>query len=429
MDIYVVQEGDSIWSIAERYGILPERLVLDNGLVYPYSLVIGQSIVIAYPKQVHIVQEGENLQSIADLYGVTVMQLYKNNPYLFDRDYLYVGETLIISYNTTGSITTTGFGYAYIRKDTLKKILPNLTYLSIFNYTTIEQGNIVTYEDDTEIIQTTKEYGVVPLLMLATLTRQGEPDIEASYELLLNEEYQKSNIEQFLNIVKSKGYGGVNIVFNNLNESNQSLYINFIRKISERLQQENLIFFVTINHENKDIDGSLIEEGIDYSQFSNYVTGLLFLKFVWGTNNNPPGPVSNLNNIKTMTEYILTKVPRDKVIIGIPIIGYDWQLPYIPDRAGASSLTINSVMALAYNVEATILFDEASLTPYFYYEQYNISIPAKHIVWFIDARSIAELNNIIKENTLAGSGIWNIMIYHPQLWTIINSQFDVVKRI
>lgn len=244
MDIYVVQEGDSIWSIAEKYGVLPERLILDNGLVYPYSLVIGQSIVIAYPKQVHIVQEGENLQSIADLYDVTVMQLYKNNPYLSDRDYLYVGETLIISYNTTGSITTNGFGYAYIRKETLIKILPNLTYLSIFNYTTIDQGNIITYEDDSEIIQTTKEYGVIPLLMLATLTRQGEPDIEAAYEVLLNEEYQKSNIEQFLSIVKSKGYGGVNIVFNNLNVSNQSLYTNFIRRIYERLQQENLIFLL-----------------------------------------------------------------------------------------------------------------------------------------------------------------------------------------
>lgn len=427
MQIYVVQQGDSILSIAERSGITVEKLIIDNGLVYPFNLVMGQTIVLAYPKETHIVQAGDSLYSIAELYNVSIYQILRNNPLLSEREFLYEGESLIISYNTTGSMTTNGFAYPYIRKETLKKILPNLTYLTIFNYTTTEKGEIKSYQDDSDIIKISKEYDVAPLLMLTTLTPQGEPDIETAYSILLNEEYQKSNIDQFMDIIKEKGYKGVNIVFNSLNVSNQTLYLNFVKRVAERLQLENYLFFITINYEIKEEDENIILEQIDYSQFSFYTDGLIFLKFVWGTNYGSPSPVSNIKYIKSIINYVIENVPGEKIIIGNPTIGYDWQLPYLSGKSFATSLAINSVLELAYNANSVIQFDESSQTPFFYYEQFNISIPAQHIVWFIDARSLEALNDLIKFYELSGSGIWNVMIEYPQLWTIINAQFDIIK--
>lgn len=121
MEIYVVQQGDTIYSIADKYGVTVDKLAQANGLVAPYNLVIGQAIVIAFPKQSYTVQQGDTLQSIADAYDVSMMQLLRNNPFLFDREYIYPGETLVISYNTNGSMTTNGFAYPYIKQDTLLK--------------------------------------------------------------------------------------------------------------------------------------------------------------------------------------------------------------------------------------------------------------------------------------------------------------------
>lgn len=427
MQIYVVQQGDSILSIAEKSGISVEKLIIDNGLAFPFNLVIGQTIVLAYPRETHIVQAGDSLYSIAELYNVSIYQILRNNPLLSEREFLYEGESLTISYDTTRSMTTNGFAYPYIRKETLKKILPNLTYLTIFNYTTTEKGEIKSYQDDTEILKISREYDVAPLLMLTTLTPQGEPDIETAYSILLNEEYQKNNIDKFMDIIKEKGYKGVNIVFNNLNVSNQTLYLNFAKRVAERLQLENYLFFITINYEITEVDENIIFEQIDYSQFSFYADGLIFLKFVWGTNYGAPSPVSNINYIKSIINYVVENVPGEKIIIGNPTIGYDWQLPYLTGKSFATSLTINSVLELAYNTNSVIQFDESSQTPFFYYEQFNISIPAQHIVWFIDARSIVALNDLINFYELSGSGIWNVMIEYPQLWTIINTQFDIIK--
>jgi spore germination protein len=429
MEIYVVQQGDSIYTIAERFSISADKLAYDNGLAYPYNLVIGQALVIAYPKQSHIVQEGDSLQSIAEAYSVSQMQILRNNSFISDRGYLVPGEALVISYNTSRSITVNGFTYPYIKGETLIKALPNLTYLTVFNYSITEEGEIIEYYDDTEVVNTAKEYSVIPILMVTTLSSQGQPNIEIAYDVLLNIEYQNRSINQFTDIMKQKGYQGLNIVFNYLNKNNQSLYLDFAQRISERLQQEGLLLFITINYSTEENNNSISVEEIDYLTLSMYVKGLIFLKFVWGTNFGPPSPVSNINNIRAIINYTTSTAPADKIIIGKPVLGYDWQLPYVPDRSYVASMSIDSAFELAYQTGAIIQLDEDSQTPYFYYNQIYFGAPVQHIVWFIDARSINALINVLQEYSLNGSGIWNIMIYYPQLWTAINSKFDTVKLI
>jgi spore germination protein len=429
MDIYIVKQGDSINSIAESYGVAVERLARDNGLEEPYNLVIGQAIVIAFPKQSHTVQQGDTLQSIADTYGVTPVQILRNNPHISDREFLYPGEILVISYNTRRSITTNGYAYPYIRRETLLRTLPSLTYLSIFNYTATGSGEIITYQEDAEIIRTTKAYGVVPLLMLATMTPQGVYDTEAAYKILLNEEYQDRNINEFLNIMKNKGYQGVNLVFYYLEEGNQSLYQRFVQKVASRLQAEGFLFFVTINYSVQRINNTASFEHVDYSELGAYLDGMIFLRFVWGTDYGPPAPVSDISDIRIIIDYVISDVPANKICIGKQLLGYDWQLPYTPGRSSAVSLTLRSVLELAYEVGAAIQFDEVSQTPYFYYNQSVLGDSYQHIVWFIDPRSLYAMNEFIIEYGLKGSGIWNIMIYHQQLWTVINAEFDVVKLI
>ncbi|MDF2904811.1 MAG: hypothetical protein K0R34_132 [Herbinix sp.] len=428
MEIYVVQEGDTIESIAERFGVSAERLTYDNGFSSPVRLIIGQALIIAYPKQTHIVQEGDSLQGIADLYQVSVMQILRNNSFLSDREYIIPGETLIISYNTIGNVTTNGYVFAFIKREVLLKVLPNLTYLSVFNYTASEDGEIVQYRDDTELISTALEYGVVPLLMITTSTQLGEPNVEIAYNILLNEEFQDRHINQFMEILKSKGYRGINMVFNFLNSNNQALYINFVRRIASRLHQEGFLFLLTINYDLQVSNGDITLEPIDYATLSSYVDEIIFLKFLWGANYDPPAPISNINHIRLLIDHVTKSAPADKLMVGNPIFGYDWLLPYIPGRSVATSMTINAVFELAYETGATIQFDEASQTPYFYYNQI-IGIPMEHIVWFIDVRSIVGINDIVRDFSLKGSGIWNLMFYYPQLWTSINSQFDIIKSL
>jgi spore germination protein len=429
MEIYIVQEGDTVYSISDKFDIRVEWLVMDNGLAEPFDLVIGQALVIAYPAQTHTVQEGDTVEGIVERYGITLMALLRNNPHLSDRRYIYPGEVLVIRYNTSGSIATNGFAYPYIKQNVLIKVLPNLTYLSVFNYSIGDGGEIIEYHNDANIVQTSLEYGVVPLLMLTSLTPLGQPNVEIAFDLLLSEENQNRMLDQVVMIMKDRGYGGMNFVFNYLNENSQELYLNFVRRISDRLKREGFLLIITINYQLQMQNDQLLVEPIDYSEFNNYIDAIIFLKFHWSTNNDPPGPISDITNIRELIKFVVSELPPEKIVVGKPFLGYDWPLPYIPNLTNAISLSIEALMRLARDSNAVIQFDEHSQTPFFYYNQLSIGVPLQHIVWFIDARSINALFDLISEYDLYGSGIWNIMIYHPQLWTMINSRFDTIKLI
>ena len=56
MDIHVVRPGDTLYSIAQQYGVSMARLLEDNDPPDPARLSVGQTLVVRYPKQVYRVR-------------------------------------------------------------------------------------------------------------------------------------------------------------------------------------------------------------------------------------------------------------------------------------------------------------------------------------------------------------------------------------
>lgn len=423
MVIHVVQEGETAQSIADYYGISVTKLIQDNELEFPNNLVTGQSIVVAYPEQTYVVIEGDTLLDIANSNNVSIMQLLRNNPFLSDREYIYPGETIVINYNLKGTITIHGNTTPNINFATLIRTLPYLTYLSILNYTVTKEGKIVTYYDDTEIVNTTKEYGVMPLMLLTTLSIRGAANIGVEYDLLLNPEFQQRFIDNIIPILRMVGYYGINMSFQYINITNASLYDLFFTQITERLNNEGFQVFVTIGPDIKSVNNEVVFERVDYSVLNKIAQNTIFMDYNWATTINPPSPISSIYNLNVFLEYINNFIPPEEVIIGIPTIGYDWELPFSAGFSSVYSFTYERAVDLARIFNAIIQFDEKSQTPYFLYTENN----TQHIVWFIDARSINALLDLVIKYNYHGSGIWNITIFNPQLWLIINSQYEIEK--
>jgi Predicted glycosyl hydrolase len=428
MNIYVVKPEDTLNSIAMSNNTTVNQLINDNGLQKPYTLVTGEALVITYPNQIHTVKEGDTLDDIAKSYNISVMQLLRNNSFLSDRQYIYLGETLVIDYALNEKIITNGYSYSFIEHNTLIKTLPYLTYLSIFNYTISSQGELIRLGDETDIVQSSKLYGTLPLLMVSALSPEGKLNIETVYDILLNEENQDKLIVSIIDILNSNEYYGLNILISYININNQDFYIKYLSKIANKIKEQGFKLFLTINPNIRNENDTISFEQLDYSAITTIGDEIIFLQYYWGTNNNPPQPVSSIQLLKIFTEYVTRQIPTDKLSMGKPLLGYDWELPYV-SGSYAYSLTLNSVVTLASNEGAEIQFDKISQTPFFKYTRTYAGLSKEHIVWFIDARSINSLDKLIVDNNLKGTGLWNVMIFFQQLWTIINSQYEIVKLI
>ena len=101
--VYVVKYGDTLSGIAWRYGVTWQAIAERNNLANPRLIYVGQRLIIpvgsGQPSPdgtvVHVVQAGETLWSIAAKYGVTWQAIAQRNG-LANPRLIYVGQRLII---------------------------------------------------------------------------------------------------------------------------------------------------------------------------------------------------------------------------------------------------------------------------------------------------------------------------------------------
>ncbi len=428
MIIHVVETGETIYSISKKYQIPVTTLINENGITNPGNLVVGQTIVIIYPDITYTVQNGDYLIGIAAKYDVSVMQLLRNNPFLADRTYLIPGETIVISYRTdkTSPISLSGYAYPFIDETVLRKTLPYLTYLNVFNYRITKDGDIVTIAemDDTKLIQMAKSYGVAPIMFLSTLSEKGIGSSEAIYTILTNPQIQEHLIENVIDMLKRKGYYGINIYLQYIRPENQVLAEAYLIKFSQRLRSEGLRVVATVTPRMFIERTEIIYEELDYTTIAQNVDALLISSYEWGTSFGPPASVTPVNIVCEILNHVTSQVSPDQVYLGLPIINYDWQLPYIPGESKASAISNENAIELAVAKGVSIEYNEVSQAPYYFYTNLNKEI---HIVWFKDARSIDAITNLIPEYGLKGMSIWNIMVFFTQMWFIIDNKFVIEK--
>ena len=110
---YVVQRGDTLYSIAARFGTNVWTIAQANGILNPSLIFVGQALAIptfgpqppvfpvAQPQLpvggpvCHIVRFGENLIGIARMYGVSSWAIAQANG-LMNPNYIYAGQRLLI---------------------------------------------------------------------------------------------------------------------------------------------------------------------------------------------------------------------------------------------------------------------------------------------------------------------------------------------
>ena len=97
MIIHAVENGDSLWKIAQRYGADINQIILLNQLNNPDVVVIGQALVIPEPNKEYVVQPGDNLWNIANRFGVRVQDLAEKNN-IANPALIFVGQMLLLPF-------------------------------------------------------------------------------------------------------------------------------------------------------------------------------------------------------------------------------------------------------------------------------------------------------------------------------------------
>ena len=98
-DKYLVKENDSIRSIANKWGVSPKTIMELNNIYYESDLRAGMEIVVPKDKEkyfnVYVIESGDSLYKISEKYDINPNLLAALNGLDMD-DYIYPGQELLI---------------------------------------------------------------------------------------------------------------------------------------------------------------------------------------------------------------------------------------------------------------------------------------------------------------------------------------------
>lgn len=283
MVIHIVKKGDTIYKVAKQYSVNPDTLAINNGVYGDGNLALGQSLVIVFPQKTHIVKEGETLFSIAQEYGVSILTLYRNNLVLGGEPLVYKGMELVIEseQNQIGDYMTGGYAYPYIGTALLNASLPFMSALMPFTYGFKPDGGLVPIEDSF-MIERAKVYGTEPVMHLSTLTEEEVFSVELATQFLNNKSVWNTLISNVLNVMKTKGYYGLDVDFEFLGLENAAKYAEFIVLTRETLNAQGFPVMVALAPKTSVTQPGVLYQGHDYKALGQAANAVLIMTYEWG---------------------------------------------------------------------------------------------------------------------------------------------------
>ncbi len=428
MQIHIVQPGDTFYSLSKYYDIPLQSIVDLNNFTSNQYLIPGQSLLIPIDGTVHSVVPGDTLYNIAQFYRVPINSILKANNISSEQP-LYIGSKLIIPSTNKAAFNSSAYiDLSITNKDApflIDQVSEPLTSLNIFSYEVNEDGTLSPLFDE-ESLDAAYDGNVDPIMVISNL-RDGQFSTELATTILSNPKLQDVLLNNVLDIIKQKGYVGLDVDFEYLGKENKQRYLDFLTKAKRAVKSVNPQYKLSVAVPPKtspDMIGRLYE-GHDYAGIGEIADNVLLMTYEWGYSAGPPLAVSPLNKVEEVLEYAVSKIPRQKILLGNPLYGYDWTLPYVAGSSFANALDEVRALELAAKYGSIIEYDETYETPYFFYYDNQ---GRKHEVWFDDARSYQAKFDLVKEFDLAGFYAWQLGFNSPSYWLLLDDNFTVIKN-
>ena len=275
------------------------------------------------------------------------------------------------------------------------------------------------------MIALAKESRTAPILTLTPFGPDGMFNNNLITVLVNDMEVQQVFLANLIRTVEEKGYEGVDIDFEYILAEDRVPFAEFVANVRTAINGIGFPVSVALAPKTSDDQPGLLYGGKDYGLLGEAADSVLLMTYEWGYTYGPPMAVAPIHKVREVVDYALTRIPAEKINLGIPNYGYDWTLPYERGRSMARTISNTEAIEIAIANNAVIQFDQTSMSPYFRYEQDGLT----HEVWFEDVRSLKEKFALIQEYRLRGGTYWQIMNLFRANWLLLADTFYISKGI
>jgi cellulose synthase/poly-beta-1,6-N-acetylglucosamine synthase-like glycosyltransferase/peptidoglycan/xylan/chitin deacetylase (PgdA/CDA1 family)/spore germination protein YaaH len=199
---------------------------------------------------------------------------------------------------------------------------------------------------------------------------------------------------------------GLVVDFEEVPDASQKHYREFISELASGLHDAGLKLMVALPAR---------DDAYDYEFFGKTADAIVLMNFDQHWLTSPPGPIASQDWFVENLRQVLEEVPAQKIVVTIGNYAYDWAVATKKEKGSSESLTIQEALLHAYESEAQIDFDGASLNPHYSYSDDQNRV---HQVWMLDA--VTAYNELRASERLGvqGTAVWRLGSADTSLWPI-----------
>ncbi|HEX6923406.1 MAG TPA: glycosyl hydrolase family 18 protein [Bacillales bacterium] len=332
--------------------------------------------------------------------------------------------------NTTdkSKVTIESIGFlepAGVARDSkiVNRVANNLSYVAMFSYRVKSDGSLIPLKDE-KALQATRQSKAKPMLVITNFVN-GTFSSDLGHAILTNKEIQNRLIKNVINVMKNKNYAALNIDFEHLLPEDRDRYTLFLKRLIPRVHDAGFPVSTALAPKKNSQQTGSWYGAHDYGAHGQITDFVILMTYEWGWSGGPPMAVAPINKVRQVIDYATTMIPNKNIIMGMPLYGYDWTLPYKEGGPPAKRLGFQEAVALAKKEGANIQFDKKAQAPNFRYtdDQGN-----KHVVWFENKKSLQAKYDLVKEYHLRGVSYWELGQQSPQNWNLLRKNFQIKRR-
>jgi cellulose synthase/poly-beta-1,6-N-acetylglucosamine synthase-like glycosyltransferase/peptidoglycan/xylan/chitin deacetylase (PgdA/CDA1 family) len=266
------------------------------------------------------------------------------------------------------------------------------------------------------IRQTRPQVQVIPMVQ-NLVDEKWNPDLLA--RTIADEPSRQRLIAALTTFVEENKFAGLCVDFEEPLPSSQANLLIFIRELHDVFAPKGLKVLQAVPFDDPDWNYKGYGAASDYQILMAYDQH-------WASGPQGAGPVAAQDWYENNLIKRMHDLEPAKTIVALGNYGYDWT----EGTKEAQEVTYQEAVISARDSEAKIVFDSASSTPEFEYDDEDES---HHRVWFLDAVTAYNEMRAASGYKPAGFAVWRLGSEDPSVWSLLGAapatSADVLSRI
>lgn len=227
--------------------------------------------------------------------------------------------------------------------------------------------------------------------------------------VLLNDSIKRKNIiTQIADTLAFYNLQGLNIDFEELNESSNEPLTRFQKQLYETLHSRNMVVSMDVQAKNEDYDFK------ELNKYNDYIILMAYDQF---SDNTGPGPISSQKWIEEQLDWMDDRVDASKIILGVAGYARDW-ITEAEEGKSVNDITYAAAIDNAKISNASITFDNDTYNLHYSYNEpaTDSSSAIKHTIWLTDAATTFNILRFGDDYKTAGTALWHLGGEDPRIW-------------